>query len=187
MEQIIRDITPHIHFRLVDTNDTEFILSLRTDPQKSRFISHVRNDLDAQIRWINDYKEREKQGTEYYFIIEDTHAEKIGTIRLYDFRGDSFCWGSWILKDDAPAYAAIESVLFVYEIGLYRLGFMQSHTDVRKDNHTVVTFLKNFGAVITHEDELNYYFRMTRDIYETTKARYRRFLKSPMVPAGTPA
>jgi hypothetical protein len=178
MDHLICDIAKHIQFRLVDISDAEFILSLRTDPTKNKFISSVENDLEAQRQWLIDYKQRERNSKEYYFIIESLDQEKLGTIRIYDLKGDSFCWGSWILKQDAPAYAAIEAVLSIYEIGLYRLGFAQSHTDVRKGNQAVISFLTDFGAVITHEDDNDYYFRMTQQKYEQTKKKYRRFLKT---------
>jgi hypothetical protein len=177
VETIISDIAKHIRFRMVEKDDAAFILSLRLDPEKSRFISPVRDDLEAQERWITEYKHREAKGEEFYFIIESHEGEKLGTIRLYDFRGDSFCWGSWILKHDAPPYAAIESVLSVYEIALKRLGFRQSHTDVRKGNTTVNSFLRQFGAETTSEDELNNYYRMTAETYERTRKNYRRFFQ----------
>jgi RimJ/RimL family protein N-acetyltransferase len=180
VDPIISNIARHILFRLVEASDAEFILSLRLDPEKSRFLSTTKDDIEAQRTWIQEYKEREKKNQEYYFIIENNTSEKLGVIRLYDFRNDSFCWGSWLLKHDAPPYAAIESVLSIYEIGLYRLGFNQSHTDVRKGNQAVLNFLLSFGAVITDEDELNYYFRMSRDAYEKAKLKYRRFLSSDL-------
>jgi RimJ/RimL family protein N-acetyltransferase len=175
---IINNITKHIQFRIVEVDDAEFILSLRLDPEKNRYLSLVDNDIEYQKRWIEQYKEREQKKQEYYYIIESTESEKLGVIRIYDFRGDSFCWGSWVLKAEAPPYAAIEAALSVYEIGLYRLGFNQSHTDVRKGNQTVINFLQSFGAVITHEDDLHYYFNMSKESYEETKKRYRRFLSN---------
>jgi len=176
VEKIIDGIARHIRFRLVEEEDAPFILALRIDPEKSRFISPVENDLEAQRKWIRDYREREKRGEEFYFIIEGLDAEKLGTIRLYDFRDDSFCWGSWILKHDAPAYAAVESALMIYHIAIRDLGFRQSHTDVRRNNTSVQNFLLQFGAEITGEDDLNTYFRMTAETYEKTRVTYRRFL-----------
>lgn len=176
METVISDVAKHIRFRLVEKEDAAFILSLRIDPEKNRFLSPVENNLNAQKQWIAEYKEREKRNREFYFIIESKQGEKLGTIRLYDFREDSFCWGSWILKQGAPVYAAIESALSVYEIALKRLGFKQSHTDVRKGNITVKNFLLQCGAEITGEDELNTYFRLTEEVYKKTRRNYRRFL-----------
>ncbi len=176
MEKIISDIAKHIRFRLVEQGDAAFILSLRLDPEKNRYVSPVKDDIDAQIQWIADYRQREKNGEEFYFIIESCEGENLGTIRLYDFRGDSFCWGSWIMKHDAPPYAAIEAVLSIYEIAINRMGFKQSHTDVRKGNDTVKNFLLQFGAEITMEDDINTYFRITAGAFEKARKNYRRFL-----------
>mgnify|MGYP001809647060 CR=1 FL=1 len=176
METIISDIAKHIRFRLVEETDAVFILSLRLDPEKNRFVSPVKNDVEAQQQWIAEYKKRETAEKEFYFIIESREGEPLGTIRLYDFRGGSFCWGSWILKHEAPPYAALESVLSIYEIAIKQLGFLQSHTDVRKGNTAVQNFLLQFGAEITGEDDINTYFRMTAESYEQTRKKYRRFL-----------
>ena len=175
MINIISNIVKHISFRLVSLNDAEFILSLRVDESKNKHLSSVENDLNAQKEWIESYKKREKNNLEYYYIIV-IGKEKLGAVRLYDFKGDSFSWGSWILKKGAPPYAAIESALLVYEIAFYKLGFKRSHFDVRKGNKKVVDFHSRFGGNIVSEDELNYYFNITKETYENTKKRYKKFL-----------
>lgn len=95
--------------------DAAFILSLRTNPQKTRHLSKVSDDLDAQVAWLISYEERD---AEAYFIIEDVHGVPLGTVRIYDAQGYSFCWGSWILLENAPSSAAIESALMVYAYAL---------------------------------------------------------------------
>jgi RimJ/RimL family protein N-acetyltransferase len=174
---IIDSITKHITFRLVEVNDSEFILSLRTNEKKNKFLSAVENDLEAQQNWIIGYKEREKSRQEYYYIIEES-SEKLGVVRLYDFKEDSFSWGSWIFKEGSPSYAAIESALVVYEIAFYSLGFNQSHFEVIKANQKVVDFHLRFGATITGEDDIFYYFNISQETYEKTKQKYRKFFAS---------
>lgn len=166
----------NINFRFVDTGDAEFILELRINERKSRFVSQVDNDLSKQIEWIHEYKKREKKGEEYYFIIEDKNKERYGCLRIYDFQGDSFCWGSWILKDGSPSSFAIESVFLVYEFAFYTLNFNNCHFSVRKDNSKVVSFHLRLGAVISSEDELNLYFQYPKKTYEDMKVRYGRYL-----------
>ncbi len=166
----------NINLELVQLEDAEFIYKLRTDENKSRFLSKISGTVKDQEEWIKKYKEREKQGIEYYFIIKSKNGEKLGTVRLYDFKGDSFCWGSWIIKENAPKFAAIESALQVYEFAFYKLGFKRSHFDVRKQNIKVVNFHKKFGAKIVREDDLNYYFEFSKEDYEKIKPRYRKFL-----------
>jgi RimJ/RimL family protein N-acetyltransferase len=175
MTGAISKITKHVSLRLVETSDAEFILSLRLDAEKNKHLSKVSNDLQAQIDWITGYKQRELAKKEYYFIIMGAQADELGAVRLYDFRDDSFCWGSWILVRNAPIHAAIESALAVYEIAFFELGFNRSHFDVRKENTRVVDFHRRFGATTTGEDDLNWYFELTRDSYELTKKRYQRY------------
>jgi acetyltransferase-like isoleucine patch superfamily enzyme len=169
--------TKHISFRLVDENDAEFILSLRSDVNKNRHLSTVNGKLESQIEWIRAYKQREQAKQEFYYIIQDAAQQQLGTVRLYDFKGISFCWGSWILSDGVPYYAAIESVLLVYEKAFYELGFEECNCDVRKQNTKVVNFHLRFGAVITGEDAQNYFMKVDKPIYEKSKSKYRKFLE----------
>jgi len=163
-----------ILLRDVEVEDAEFIHKLRCDEKKSKYISATRNDLDAQIKYIQNYRD---SITDYYFIICNLDLNKLGTVRIYDVRGDSFCWGSWILADNAPKTAAIESVLLIYDFAFYSLHFKKSHFDVRKLNTKVVEFHKRLGAIITSEDELNFYFSYGVESYEATRKRFLKFLR----------
>ena len=84
----------------------------------------------------------------------------IGTIRLYDPQGDSFCWGSWILAQGSPASAAMESALMVYAYAVDYLGFTAAHFDVRRGNERVWRFHERFGAVRVRETALDYWYRL---------------------------
>jgi hypothetical protein len=63
------------------------------------------------------YEEKDAQGLEYYFVIESKQHEDLGLVRVYDLQLNSFCWGSWLIKDGAPQTTAIQSALLVYEFG----------------------------------------------------------------------
>jgi RimJ/RimL family protein N-acetyltransferase len=167
----------HISFRLANVSDAEFILNLRLNAQKNRYLSPVNNSLDSQKAWLKSYKKRERAGNEFYYIIQDRDNDNLGVVRIYDFKNDSFCWGSWILCDHAPSYAAIESALLIYEIAFYELGFSNSHFDVRKDNNRVLNFHKKFGASPIRDDGLNCYLTISKKTYEKTRQRYRKFLR----------
>lgn len=168
-------IGKHISLRLVEVSDAAFIYSLRSD-KKARFLTQTTGGILAQKQWIESYKKRESAGEEYYFIIQSLEGESFGTIRVYDFQGDSFCWGSWAIQDDAPSYVAIESALCLYEFALNVLGFCQSHFDVRKENARVVAFHQRCGAVVIKEDRLNYYFNFSKENFTAMKTRYKKYL-----------
>ncbi|AKU23463.1 GNAT family N-acetyltransferase [Massilia sp. MB5] len=159
-------------FRDATVADAAFILGLRTDASKGRYLSATSPDLAKQEAWLAGYAQDAGQ---IYFIIEDTAGEAVGTVRLYDQQGDSFCWGSWIKKDGAPSGFAIESALIIYHYALH-LGFAGAHFDVRKGNTGVIQFHERFGAQVTGESELDYYFKMDQATILATLAKYEKYL-----------
>jgi len=161
-----------LNFRNARVADAEFILSLRTDEKKSRYLSKVGPDLSAQRNWLENYESTTDQA---YFIIE-YQGESIGTVRLYDPQGDSFCWGSWILVDRRPSQAAIESALMVYAYAIDHLGFNGAHFDVRKANEKVWQFHERFGAIRIGETGLDYYYRLNLNAIQAARQQYKKIL-----------
>ena len=162
-----------IYFREVEIDDADFIVKLRTDPEKGKHISSTVQDIDSQKKYISSYLRSE---TDYYFIVCDWDNRPLGTIRIYDIHDDSFCWGSWILSKDAPTNAAIESALLIYDFAFFSLHYAKSNFDVRKENCRVVEFHKRFGASIVREDDQNCYFEYSLEKYLAVRGKYRRFL-----------
>lgn len=169
-----------IYLRLVHENDAAFICSLRNDDKLNTYISKSTADINAQKKWIVNYKNKEANGEEYYFIICKLDNDlPIGTVRLYDFKENpkSFCWGSWILNENKTKYAAVESALLVYEAGFAYLGFEQSHFEVMKGNDKVHSFHVKMGAERNAEDEINEYYVFPKDRYLDNKIQYAKFLR----------
>lgn len=169
-----------VGLRLVKPSDAEFIYNLRVNGNLNKYLSSVSGGVRNQRQWIEKYKEKEQDKEEFYFIIyrKDTQ-ESIGTVRLYDFIKDenSFCWGSWILNENKTRFSALESALLVYELAFNKLGFEQSHFDVRKNNIKVVGFHKKFGALKVNENELDYFFIYKKSDYLEYSKNLIRFLK----------
>ncbi|MCI0501805.1 MAG: GNAT family N-acetyltransferase [Epsilonproteobacteria bacterium] len=166
----------NINMRTVTLEDAEFIYTMRQNQDKTKYLSKVTGTVESQKEWIKNYKQRETEQKEFYFVIELKYKKKLGLVRMYDFRDNSFCWGSWLIKEDAPKTTAIESALQIYEFGFYSLGFEKSHFDVRKGNDKVIAFHQRFGAKIVNEDEIEYFFNFEKSDYEITKEKYKRYL-----------
>lgn len=164
-------------FRNAVVDDAEFILSLRIDPNKAKYLSQTSNNLEQQRNWLENYSINEGQA---YFIIEN-NGEAIGTVRLYDAKGKSFCWGSWIIKNGSPPHAAIESALMVYAFSIDRLGFNASHFDVRKNNGHVIRFHERFGAKRIGETNEDYLFLISISEIKDARKKYSKFLIDPLV------
>ncbi|MDB2574298.1 GNAT family N-acetyltransferase [Planktomarina temperata] len=165
------------HFRFVEQDDADFICSLRADENLNKHISKSDVNVEAQRNWIKNYKEREQNGDEYYFVIKH-QTKDFGVVRMYDFQPRSFCWGSWIILPSRPAGLVTFSALLIYEIGFEVLNYPQSHFDVRLENKNVIDFHIRSGAKPTHRDDLNQYFIFERenwfDFKERSKSQYRQ-------------
>jgi RimJ/RimL family protein N-acetyltransferase len=163
-----------LFFRNASVEDAQFILSLRTQPEKSRYLSATSEDIGTQRDWLDLYSRSHDQA---YFIIE-FQGQAIGTVRLYDAQQASFCWGSWILSDSRPTHAAMESALMVYSYAIDYLGFESAHFDVRKANERVWNFHERFGSCRFGETELDYLYRLDPGAIRESRARYSRYLRA---------
>jgi len=160
-------------FRNAEVTDADFILSLRSDSNKSRYLSQTSPEFSHQVAWLNDYAGKTDQA---YFIIETKESVPLGTVRLYDTQTNSFCWGSWILKDGAPQSAAIESALMVYSFAIDHLGFRAAHFDVRSGNENVWRFHERFGAARVGETENDYLYQINIEKILAARLKYKKFL-----------
>ncbi len=168
----------NINLRTVNIQDAAFIYNIRQDTLKSKYLSKINGTVNDQIKWIEKYKIKEQNEEEFYFIIESKSFEPLGLVRVYDFKKDinSFCWGSWLIKENAPLSTAIESALQIYEFAFNSLHFTQSHFEVIKENKKVVAFHQRFGAKIIDENNLEYIFTISKENYDLAKQKYKRYL-----------
>ncbi len=160
-----------VALRLVTVDDAEFTLGLRLDPARNKHLSHVENDIHAQRSWIKKYKIREGEGHEFYFII-GCDGTPVGTLRIYDFRANSFCWGSWIIIPGTSTRVSLASVYLVYKLCFDVLGIDASHFDVRLDNASVNRFHQRMGAILVSSDELNNYYTISKQAVADYFSRY---------------
>ncbi|MEG1421430.1 MAG: GNAT family N-acetyltransferase [Citrobacter sp.] len=161
-----------IRLRNVAPSDADFIVKIRTNEKKGRFISTTSSDISKQKKWLEDYLTSEGQA---YFLITDLDNHPLGTVRMYDQQGDSFCWGSWVVAENAPSHCAIESALLVYTYAL-ELGFKRAHFDVRKGNLSVIKFHERFGAKRTGETDEDFLYTISKEQILLTLEKYKKYL-----------
>lgn len=172
-----------LHVRLVNEQDAEFIVRLRTHPKLSRYIHKTDDDIQKQKEWIRNYKEREKLGKEYYFIFEKNKIA-LGLIRLYDIQAETFITGSWVFDPEAPFDAAIYGVLIANSIGfeILRKTISISPDGVSENNKSVVRFHKMIGREFTgkiFDKEIGEYYyttRLTKENFIKNREKIERLL-----------
>jgi RimJ/RimL family protein N-acetyltransferase len=153
--------------RFVEEGDASFIVSLRTDAKLGRFLSPTDPDVERQKKWIECYKERERAGEEFYFIFIGDDDTRYGVSRIYniDPKERIFEVGSWLFVPDSPVGLAVLADLCARDYAFDRLGFDYCRFEVRKENKSVVNYHKKFDPELIGEDELNFYFRLSKEKY----------------------
>lgn len=164
----------YVNLREVEISDAAFILALRTDEKKSRFLHKTENNLQKQIDYLTHYK---TLNNEWYFIIENKKGKPLGTVRIYNVNPPNFTGGSWLMVKDALPEETIEGDLILKEYAFNVLGFEKSCFDVRKENKKVIRYHQMCGARIVGENEIDYFFELTKKDYENIKEKLNNMLQ----------
>ena len=164
-----------IFLRSVEEADAEFIITLRTDPKLNKYISTTSPNIADQIKWIKNYKLKEKLGLEYYFIVHDMEGNKFGTIRIYNLEEKRLELGSWLFLKNSPFAMAVKAHFIGLETGFELLKAEYCKIEVRKKNIGVVRYVEDFKPKIINEDDLSFYFILSKENYYKRKNRLALF------------
>lgn len=136
-----------LQVRLVSEDDAEFIVHIRTNPQKARYISPTSTSIEEQKAWISRYKEREQNGTDYYFIYTYNNV-LAGVNRIYEIQDNHFIHGSWVFSDEVPPYCALAAGIIAREIAFDILGLNEEvdTAGVHCDNQSVLQYSRMLGV-----------------------------------------
>jgi RimJ/RimL family protein N-acetyltransferase len=131
-----------VRMRPVVLDDAPFITALRTLPHTLGNVGDTSSRTHDQENWIRSYLTR---SDDYYFIIENSVGEAIGTVGLYEVRQTEAEWGRWIICPRWQA-AALGSALLLHQIAFDHLGLTKLKSCVVSTNEKVLSFHKRFGA-----------------------------------------
>lgn len=167
--------------RPVQAEDAAFIVSLRTNPQLSRYISATDSSVESQRKWIEGFLQRANRGLEYYFIVCDLEGTSWGTVRLYDIKNQECTGGSWLMTQGSPLSASFESYLAPMFLAFEILQLNVMHIDVRRDNKRVWRWHESCGAVFVRETDIDRYYDYPRAVYPEVSEKIYKLL-TPFVP-----
>ena len=150
-----------IDVRLATEEDSAFILSLRTNGALNAFLHETSDDLEKQRMWMREYKKREKEGLDYYFVYSEC-GNPFGVDRVYNISQDknSYTGGSWVCVPGVAMELVIRQLMASADIINNELQLDENFFDVRKGNKKVLRYqrqimrAKEIGE--TEEDILFY-------------------------------
>jgi len=165
----------HVLLRTAEEADAEFILKLRLNPKLNKFLNETDPSVEKQKAWISA---KQRDPNDYHMIIQGLDGAALGVIAVYDidYKEKTFEWGRWIIAENAPYYAAIESALLVYHLAFDILNLELALFGVQLQNAKVISFHKQCGAKITKEDEKGAYFSFSKKDFSAFSKRYKKFL-----------
>ena len=152
----------YVNLRFVKVEDASFILSLRCDPIKSKYLNKTEYNIEKQEEYIRNCLNKTD---EWYFIIENKEQKPIGTYRVYDLQSDSFCIGSWLMVKGSSAFEMMEGEFLVKAFAFKITGFNKFHFSVRKENKKVVKYHILMGAKQIGETDIDYLFSCKKEDY----------------------
>ncbi|MFC2107381.1 hypothetical protein ACFLRY_03490 [Bacteroidota bacterium] len=162
--------------RLVNVSDAKTIIDLRADP-RARFMNPVGEDIDKQIGWIKEYKQRELAGLDYYFIYYYNNLP-VGLNRIYNIQKDSFIGGSLVFKKGCEFDLSMLATLIQFYIGFEILDKSVSFGNIKKDNASAIKFNRLLESDFIYEDETEVFLILTKKIFLTIKKKFESILIS---------
>lgn len=154
-----------LRVRLVVEDDAEFIVKIRTDSRIGAFLHTTSSDVEQQKTWIRNYKLREANGDEYYFIFFKGESP-VGVGRTVCFN-DLYCnSGSWVCSPDAALESVLASNLITNDIVFELLHKKVCLFEVVKENRSVWKFHERKGAVRYYESDTHYFYHLTYADYQ---------------------
>ncbi|HEY5592757.1 MAG TPA: GNAT family N-acetyltransferase [Paludibacter sp.] len=160
--------------RLIEEEDADFILKLRNNPKLNRYLSPTSISVDDQIKWIINYKKKEKNEKEFYYVIFENGTKK-GLYRLYNINNVSFTIGSWLFDVCEDKQLPVITDLLMADIGYYELNKKVLLFDVRKENKKVIQYHALKNPLIYSDDELNNYYLLTKEHWDESKQNVLSF------------
>lgn len=165
--------------RLIEEEDANFIVGLRNNPKLNRHLNPTTSKVEDQIKWIREYKIKEENHKEFYFIILE-NGFKRGLYRLYKINSVSFTIGSWLFDFCDNRNLPIMVDLIMADLGFYNLHKNVLLLDIRKDNKKVIRYHSLKSPLQYYEDELNNYYLITSGKWEVAKENVISFFNINM-------
>jgi hypothetical protein len=177
----------YVNLREAEVDDSEFILELRTNPEKARYINKTDSDLNKQIQYMKNYKTLDN---EWYFIIEDKEKAPIGTICIYQYPLLRDTWinpennkcflgvGRWLMKTGALPMEGSEGDYLAKKFFFETLKQCFHPMYIHEQNTTVFNFQKKWGAKVVgwNEEIKHHLLELRKEDYEKNKQYFERFL-----------
>lgn len=159
--------------RLVNVDDAEFIVSLRSDPERTEFMITLSKDVENQRQWIREYKKREEEGSDYYFICNNQDSSPIGVNRISKINFETLsCKLSGFIKKKGNKADTAAMFLIQKEIVFDTLGLVFSIAEIHEKNYKMLKYFEYFDYKIAKNENNFLHLVLTKDAFQNGKLSF---------------
>lgn len=152
--------------RLVNEDDSKFIIELRTRPEVGEFLHSTSSSIKEQQEWIRDYKKREQAGLEYYFVYEKNDIP-FGVNRVYNINKGEGTTGSWICAPNTNPIDTLATAVLLYDIVFDEIRLSRALFNTNKDNKSALKVNNAIGGDYLYENDTDIFFELRHEKYHT--------------------
>ena len=126
---------------------------------------------------MKDYKQREKEGLDYYFI-HYYNNEPIGVNRIYSINKEenSCVTGSWVIKEGVDFDISMRTMLILRDIVFDMLDLDISYGDTRKTNKHMQRLYKMLDIELIGETEDEYLYKSVKGKYMKGQEKIKKLI-----------
>lgn len=173
----------YINYREAEISDAKFILDLRLQARASAFIGATPPELEAQINYMRNYKQKER---EWYFIATNKNGKPLGTNRIYSYpiwhknweNDERLSPGSWIMSVDSNPLESLESDFLIKRIFFMNFPANRALLTIHFENSRVLKFHQSWGAKIIGENAEHKHFclELSRSSWQENEPKFAKKL-----------
>ena len=145
----------YIDLKSVCCDDASFIIDIRSNNNKTRFLHKIDADIKKQKEWIKNQIDREY---DYYFVYKDKNGNNKGLASIYniDIDNKNAEFGRWI--SNGNVFENLEAVILLFDFAFKNFDIDYIYLRMMQGNDYVSSFWKTFGAQhigLVYEMDLN--------------------------------
>lgn len=129
-----------VYLKSITVEDADFSYHIRADKKNRETVGQLAESVEAQRRFIE--KQIETSG-DYYFVVYNRNAERIGLIGVYDIRGDIGEFGREV--NIASAVEAMEAEVLLSDFAVNVLGLKRYCSVIYTNNRKHIKNQEKLG------------------------------------------
>lgn len=148
----------YVTLKSATLDDAAYTLSIRQDPEFTKYLPEITGSLEDQIAWL---KKQRETPDDYFFVVWDHNNKPLGTVGVFDIESDTPKSGRLALRGNA--LENIEAQYLAFRFAFSELSVSSLWGFIYAENHRAIRFAQVFGVTI-YDPETDLQGRNIREV-----------------------